>query len=122
MKTLNQVEPEMGMSVSYHIGSDSYHQIIARITRNGRTIETLNAEIVLNGLTNDEWNALPKEVRLEQVAICLAKQLKFLSEQYERTTLFNIYTLRNNGYYQSKGIGCGWLELNSTYEYFDPSF
>ena len=115
-------KPEAGMSVSYHIGSDAYHQIIARITRNGKNIETLDAKTVLDGLTNDEWNALAREVRLERVAICLAKRLQWVLEEYGQKTLPQTFTLRNNGHYLSRGNGSGWLELDSTYEYLDPSF
>jgi len=124
MQIIKQVKPEVGMSVSYSIGSDSYHQIIMRITRNSKTIETLNADDVLGGLSYENWLATPQSIRLAHINNVLQKTLAFIEEEYERPNpqLRHIFTLCSDGHYRSKGTRSGFLYLNSTYQYFDPSF
>jgi hypothetical protein len=124
MQIIKQVKPEVGMSVSYSIGSDSYHQIIMRITRNGKTIETLNADDVLGGLSYENWLATPQSIRLAHINNVLQKTLAFIEEEYERPNpqLRHIFTLCSDGHYRSKGTQSGSLYLNSTHQYFDPSF
>jgi hypothetical protein len=124
MQIIKQVNPEVGMSVSYSIGSDSYHQIIMRITRNGKTIETLNADDVLGGLSYENWLATPQSIRLAHINNVLQKTLAFIEEEYERPNpqLRHIFTLCSDGHYRSRGTQSGSLYLNSTHQYFDPSF
>jgi hypothetical protein len=122
METLNQVKPEVGMSVSMSIGSDTYHEIIVRITRNGKTIETLSANTVLGGMSYEDWTNTPESIRLTHINNLLAKVLEARLEDYNTNQLRSIYTQKTNGRFSMKGCNYGWLKLNSTYEYFDPSF
>jgi hypothetical protein len=122
MKTLNQVKPEVGMSVSMGIGSDRYHQIIVRITRNGKTIETLSADTVLGGMSYEDWTNAPESIRLTHINNSLAKALEYRKEEYNLNHLYHIYTQKTNGEFSMKGCNYGWLTLNSTREYSDPSF
>ena len=114
--------PKVGMSVCYSIGSDAYHQIIVRITRNGKTIETVDARRVLGGMSYEDWTNTPESIRLTHINNVLAEVLEARYEDYNSTQLSNIYTLRSNGRFCSKGYNCGWITLNSNYEYLDPSF
>ncbi len=124
MKTLNQVKPEVGMSVSYSIGSDSYHQIIMRITRNGKTIETLDADYVLGGVSHENWLAMPQSIRLVHINNVLEERLALIKEVYGTVNprLNHIFTLCSDGYYRRKATQSGSLTLNSTREYLDPNF
>lgn len=122
METANEVKPKVGMSVSMGIGSDSYHEIIMRITRNGKTIETLEARTVLGGMSYEDWTNAPESIRLTHINNLLAEVLEARFEERNATQLHNIYTLRSNGRFYSKGYNCGSITLNSQYEYSDPSF
>lgn len=127
------IKPEVGMSVTYYIGSDAYHKIIVDITRNGRNVLVMSADKVLGGVSVSDWNAIPMSVRTlhaRNAWIELMTQLHdnagddFISANHEvaRIRNGNTFTLRNDGYYISKGSKWGHLKLNSTYEYLDPSF
>jgi hypothetical protein len=122
METVNEVKPRVGMSVSMGIGSDTYHEIIVRITRNGKTIETLNANTVLGGMSYEDWTNTPESIRLTHINKLLAEVLESRMEDYNSTQLRSIYTLKSNGRYSTKGYDFGWITLNSTREYLDPSF
>ena len=124
METLNQIKPKVGMSVSYAIGSDSYHQIIMRITRNGKTIETLDAGYLLGGISYDNWLATPQSIRLTHINNVLKERLALAKELYGKTNpqLKNIFTLCSDGHFRTKGTRSGNLYLNSSCEYLDPSF
>lgn len=122
METLNQVKPEVGMSVSMSIGSDTYHEIIVRITRNGKTIETLSADTVLGGMSYEDWTNAPESIRLTHINNSLAKALEYRKEEYDLNQLYSIYTLRSNGKFCKKSFNCGWVTLNSTRQYLDPNF
>ena len=122
MKTLNQVKPEVGMSVSMGIGSDRYHQIIVRITRNGKTIETLSARTVLGGMSYEDWANTPESIRLTHINNLLTKVLEARFEERNTNQLHSIYTLRSNGKFCKKSYNCGWVTLNSTRQYLDPNF
>jgi hypothetical protein len=122
METLNQVKPQLGMSVSMSIGSDTYHEIIVRITRNGKTIETLNAGTVLGGMPYEDWANTPETIRLTHINNLLAGVLEARMEERNATQLNSIYTLRSNGRFCKKSHNCGWVTLNSTRQYLDPSF
>jgi len=122
METRNQVKPEVGMSVSMSIGSDTYHEIIMRITRNGKTIETLNARTVLGGMSYEDWTNTPESIRLTHINNLLAEVLEARFEERNATQLSSIYTLRSNGMFCKKSNNCGWVTLNSTRQYLDPSF
>ena len=122
METLNQVQPKVGMSVSMSIGSDTYHEIIVRITRNGKTIETLDARRVLGGVSYEDWTATPESIRSTHINNLLAEVLKARMEDYGTSQLRSTYTMRSNGRFCKKSYNCGWITLNSTREYLDPSF
>lgn len=122
METLNEVKPKVGMSVSMSIGSDTYHEIIVRITRNGKTIETLDARKVLGGLSYEDWTNTPESIRLTHINNLLAEVLEARMEDYGTSQLRSAYTMRSNGSFGKKGYNCGWITLNSTREYLDPSF
>jgi len=122
METLNQVKPELGMSVSMGIGSDTYHEIIVRITRNGKTIETLSADTVLGGMSYEDWTNTPESIRLTHINNSLAKELEYRKEVYNSNQLYGIYTQKSNGRFACKGHNFGWVTLNSTRQYLDPSF
>lgn len=122
MKVIKQVKPEVGMSVSYEIGSDSYHQIIMRITRNGKTIETLDAKYVLGGVSYENWSAMPQSVRLTHINKVLEERLSLIKETTGKSHLRDIFTLCSDGHYRRKGTQSGNLYLNSTYQYLDPNF
>ena len=122
MKTLNQVKPQLGMSVSMSIGSDTYHEIIVRITRNGKTIETLSARTVLGGMSYENWTNAPESIRLTHINNLLTKVLEARFEERNTNQLHSIYTLRSNGKFCKKSYNCGWVTLNSTRQYLDPNF
>lgn len=122
METLNQVKPQLGMSVSMSIGSDTYHEIIVRITRNGKTIETLNASKVLGGMSNEDWTNTPQSIRLTHINNLLQEVLEARLEDYNTDQLRSVYTLRSNGKFCKKSYNCGWVTLNSTRQYLDPNF
>lgn len=122
METLNQVQPKVGMSVSMSIGSDTYHEIIVRITRNGKTIETLGARSVLGGMSYEDWTNTPESIRLTHINNLLAEVLEARFEERNATQLNSLYTQKSNGRYSMKGCNFGWITLDSTREYLDPSF
>lgn len=122
METVSEVKPKVGMSVSMSIGSDTYHEIIVRITRNGKTIETLDARRVLGGLSYEDWTNTPESIRLTHINNLLAEVLEARMEDYGTSQLRSIYTQKSNGRYSTKGHNFGWITLNSTREYLDPSF
>ena len=122
METVKEIQPKLGMSVSMSIGSDTYHEIIVRITRNGKTIETLDARSVLGGVSYEDWTNTPESIRLTHINNLLAEVLEARMEERNATQLRSIYTMRSNGQFAKKGINCGWITLNSTREYLDPSF
>jgi hypothetical protein len=133
METKQQtIKPEVGMSVTYYIGSDAYHEVIVDITRNGRSVLVMSADKVLGGVSVSDWNGIPMSVRTlhaRKAWIDFMAQVHenesdqgIANRQIERIRNSNTFTLRNDGYYMSKGSNCGYLKLNSTYEYLDPSF
>ena len=122
MQIIKQVKPEVGMSVSYSIGSDSYHQIIMRITRNGKTIETLDANCVLGGVSYDDWSAMPQDIRLTHINKVLEERLSLIKETTGKSHLRHIFTLCSDGHYRTRKTQSGNLYLNSTYQYLDPNF
>ena len=122
METLNEVKPKVGMSVSMSIGSDTYHEIIVRITRNGKTIETLDARSVLGGVSYEDWTATPESIRLTHINNLLAEVLEARFEERNATQLGSIYTQKSNGRFSMKGCNFGWITLDSNREYLDPSF
>jgi hypothetical protein len=126
------IKPEVGMSVTYYIGSDAYHEVIVDITRNGRNVLVMSADEVLGGVSVSDWNAIPMSVRTLHARKAwidfMAKvhenepDEEFANRLIERVRNGNTFTLRQDGYYISKGSNCGYLKLNSTYAHLDPSF
>lgn len=131
------VKPELGMSVSMGIGSDSYHEIIVKMERNNKTIYTMSARQVLGGVALSDWNALPESIKAKRAADALQQQLDFfeadeiehgykMSKGYAMGQATRCYTYRatgsNAGDYARKGTNYCWITLNDQYEYFDPSF
>jgi len=130
--------PNIGMSVSYCIGSDSYHEIIVKTEKNARTILTARADELLffAGAELDKWNALTEEAR-EFETIKAFNKLMEESLAYEMswrdTTLedatrisfaraTNKYTKRNDGSYLTAGKNFGAIILNSQRRYMAPEF
>lgn len=137
METVSEVKPQIGMSVSMGIGSDSYHRIIVKMERNGKTIYTMSARKVLGGVALEDWNKLPESTKAKYASDALQQELDFWNEEYaDQPEIFGAdwimsqatkcYTYRakgrNAGHYAQKGDVYCWLTLNSQYEYCDPSF
>ena len=126
------IKPEIGMSVTYYIGSDAYHKIIVDITRNGRNVLVMNADSVLGGVSVSDWNAIPMSVRalharktwanFKTEMFAIEPDVAVAYREIDRVRNRNTFTLRNDGDYMKKGQNCGYLKLNSTYAYLDPSF
>jgi len=134
METAIQTKPEIGMSVSMGIGSDSYHQIIVKMERNAKTIYTMSARKVLGGVALEDWNALPESIKAKRAADALQQDLDFLNAEYaDQPEIFGAdwmmsqatkcFTYRAKaGYYAKKGSDYCWLSLNDQYEYSSPEF
>lgn len=133
MNTATQTTtPEIGMSATYYIGSDAYHEIIVDITRNGRSVLTLSAKQVLGGVSLEDWNNVPQSVRALRARDTWIELMAGIVENaddeldanvtIERIRNRNTYTLRKSGEFFKKGTDFGYLKLNSQYEYSDPSF
>jgi len=133
METLNQVQPKVGMSVSMGIGSDSYHQIIVKMERNSKTIYTMPARWVIGGILKNDWNELPESIKAKrsadalQVAIeNLVRDFPTMREGWALEQATKCYTYRSTGRragrYVAKGDSYCILDLDSQYEYLDPSF
>lgn len=124
------ITPEVGMSATYYIGSDASHQIIVDITRNGRSVLTLGARQVLDGVSLADWNAMPQYIRANRARkawMQLVTSIMNDDAEYGMSTINTIrnqhtYTLRKSGEFFRKGTDYGWLKLDSQYEYRDPSF
>ena len=130
--------PRIGMSVSYCIGSDSYHEIIVKTEKNARTILTARADSILinAGLILDEWNDLTEEEQ-EKVTVkgfnALIQEMIAYEMSWGDTTLEDAtriahadvtkkYTKRNDGSYMTAGKNFGWVSLNSQRRYMAPEF
>ena len=126
------IKPEVGMSATYHIGSDAYHEIIVDITRNGRSVLTLDARTVLGGVSLEDWNAMPQDIRASRARKAWLNLLASIVEDSDddidamftanRLRNDGTYTVRKSGEFFKKGTNYGWLKLNSQYSYLDPSF
>jgi hypothetical protein len=130
--------PAIGMSVSYAIGSDSYHQIIVEIARNGKTIRTAPAEAIINhsGMTLEQWNTATETTRKAETLAAWNQMISQATayemswgdidaEKAERLSIKGMsdtYTLRQNGCYMTQGANFGYIHLNDQSEYRDPSF
>ncbi len=132
------VTPRVGMSVSYHIGSDSYHEMIIKTEKNARIILTVRADLVLRnaGLTLQEWNEL-SEKEQESATVkafdahiqeLLAYEMKWGDTTIEVATrrihnrCMNKYTKRNDGSYMTANKNFGAITLNSQYSYLALEF
>lgn len=133
METATQTTtPEIGMSATYYIGSDAYHKIIVDITRNGRSVLALHAHQVLGGVSLEDWNAMPQDIRASRARKAWIDVLASIVEDsgdeisamlhIDRIRNGNTYTLRKSGEFFKKGTDFGYLKLNSQYQYSDPSF
>ena len=129
METVKEATPKIGMSVSMGIGSDSYHEIIVKIERNGKTIYTLPARTVLGGVELTDWNATPESIKAKRAVDALEIQVEgrkelfpTMREGWAFESATRCYTYRKNGRYAEKGANYCWVSLNSQYEYRDPSF
>ena len=133
METVNEVKPVIGMSVSMGIGSDSYHQIIVKTERNKKTIYTMPARWILNGIALNDWNAMFDSVKAKRAHDALELAVENLKKDFptmregwalEQATKCYTYraTGRNAGEYARKGSVHCWITLNSQYQYSDPSF
>lgn len=124
--------PEIGMSATYYIGSDAYHEIIVDITRNGRSVLALGARQVLGGVSLEDWNAMPQYIRASRARKAWRNLVASIVEDSgdESSAMIYIdgirnrstYTLRKSGEFFKRGTNFGYLKLNSQYEYSDPSF
>ena len=133
METATQtITPEVGMSVTYYIGSDAYHEIIVDITRNWRSVLTLDARKVLGGVSLADWNSVPqlvREIRARDTWIELIAGIVDNADDesdamltIDRIRNQSTFTLRKDGTFVSKGDKYGYLKLNSQYQYSDPTF
>lgn len=133
METAIQTKPEIGMSVSMGIGSDSYHQIIVKMERNSKTIYTMPARVVLGGVSLNDWNALPESIKAKRAADALDIEIETLKKEFptardgwafEYATKCYTHRTKRSGqvYYGAKGTDYCWLTLDSQYTYLDPSF
>ena len=134
METAIQTKPEIGMSVSMGIGSDSYHRIIVKMERNAKTIYTMSARKVLGGVALEDWNALPESIKAKRATDALQQELDFWNAEYaDQPEIFGAdwmmsqvtkcFTYRAKaGYYAKKGSDYCWLSLNDQYEYSSPEF
>ncbi len=133
METVSEVKPKIGMSVSMGIGSDSYHQIIVKMERNSKTIYTMPARWVIGGILKNDWNELPESIKAKrsadalQVAIeNLVRDFPTMREGWALEQATKCYTYRSTGRragrYVAKGDSYCILDLDSQYEYLDPSF
>ena len=126
------ITPEIGMSATYFIGSDAYHEIVVDVTRNGKSVLTLHADRVLGGVSLADWNEMPQGIRSMRARKAWIDLLASVVENSDNETeaMWTIqrirnsgsYTLRKSGEYLKKGTNFGWLKLNSQYSYLDPSF
>lgn len=134
-----QITPTVGMSVSYQIGSDTYHEIIIMTERNARTIYTVNADVVLafHNETLEQWNMNKPTVKAEKTVHAIISRIKDaiayemswndgMTEERANTIAFDRltskYTKRADGSYRTAGKDHGFCYLNSQREYLDPSF
>ena len=133
METVSEVKPQIGMSVSMGIGSDSYHQIIVKMERNAKTIYTLPARWVLKGIELNDWNEMSEEIKANHASDVLQSALDSLKAEFptmrdgwalEYATKCYTYraTGRGAGRYAAKGDTYCWLTLDCQYQYLDPSF
>ncbi len=133
METVNEVTPIIGMSVSMGIGSDSYHQIIVKTERNKKTIYTMPARWILGGVALNDWNAMSDSIKakrahdaLELAIENLKKDFPTMREGWALEQATKCYTYRSTGRmagrYVAKGDSYCVLNLDSQYEYLDPSF
>jgi hypothetical protein len=124
--------PEIGMSATYFIGSDAYHEIVVDVTRNGKSVLTLSADRVLGGVSLADWNEMPQGIRSMRARKAWIDLLASVVENSDddteamwkthRIRNSGSYTLRKSGEFFKKGTNFGWLKLNSQYSYLDPSF
>ncbi len=130
--------PAIGMSVSYAIGSDSYHEIIVDLKRNGRTIITTRASVILNcaEMNLEQWNELTATERQEKtiafwnqmMADEIAHELSYgdtdieTAAKWAMNQIGRTYTLRADGSYRSQGSKYGFIRLNSQRAYQSPEF
>jgi hypothetical protein len=128
----------IGMSVAYGIGSDSYHEIIVDLKRNGRTIITTRADVILNcaEINLEQWNELTAIERQEKtiafwnqmMADAIVHELSYGDTDIETATRWAMnqigrtYTLRADGSYRSQGNKYGCVRFNSQREYQSPEF
>jgi hypothetical protein len=140
--TTATVIPKIGGSASYSIGSDTHHQIIVRVERNGKTVKTYPAEVILKSANLDleAWNELSDNDRLFETHKAIIA-IKHSYKQYESNFVDDAtasdnahrwfdssvheFTARNkNGktYFLLKGENYGHLEIGSQYSYRDPHF
>ena len=129
METVSEVKPKIGMSVSMGIGSDSYHEIIVKMERNAKTIYTMSSRIILGGIALDDWNALPESIKAKRAVDAMNDQAELfkrefptMREGWAEEQQISVYTQKSNGRYSMKGCNFGWITLDCTREYLDPSF
>jgi hypothetical protein len=135
----NTITPTVGMSVSYQIGSDTYHEIIIKTERNARTIHTVNADVVCGFWheTLEQWNSNNETAKASKTIIafqdrmecCVAYEMSWNDGTTEERAnaiafdrLTSKYTKRADGSYRTAGSDHGFCQLNSQREYLDPSF
>ena len=132
------VAPVVGLSASYGIGSDSYHQIVVSIPRAGRTVVTTDARNILNalGVTLDEWNSRNWEEKFVETEIAFQKVLneeieyeiswkdcsRAEAERWAMAHLTKKFTIREDGRYRPIGENFGNLCLDSESHYQSPEF
>lgn len=133
------ITPTVGMSVSYQIGSDTYHEIIIKTERNARTIHAVNADVVLGfwNETLEQWNSNNETAKASKTIIAFRDRMESavayemswndgMTEERANAISFDRltskYTKRADGSYRTAGADYGFCRLNSQHEYRDPSF
>ena len=138
MATVTNIIPTVGMSISYGIGSDCYHEIIIDVTRNGRSFRSVPATLVYNNIppTDKDWFTRTAEDKawFANYAYCRA-YINWINDMrrafdmsiadatgYVEARIGTNFTMRKDGSYRPKGSNFGYASLDTSYEYRDPSF
>ena len=106
------VEPEVGMAVTYFIGSDRYPYVVTSVINKKKIcIAHLDMDDYDNNLVTDE-NGIQR-LKEDRVAVYIAHAMD------------KVYTKRRNGRWVQDGDGQwapGGIEIGHADHYLDPSF
>ena len=138
MTTVTNIIPTVGMSISYGIGSDCYHEIIIDVTRNGKSFRSVPATLVYNNIppTDKDWftrtaddKAFMANYAYNHAYINWINHMRSEFDmsmtdaiKYVEARIGTNFTIREDGSYRPKGYNSGCASLDTSYEYRDPSF